>query len=118
MSLYSHHEIPGFDDFLRLREELQDAGIRDAVIDTIDPSVAAWMLAQLSAIETCRSKLRAAEERCHQTEADVIRLRGQRDTLRQTLMRRHQEDPMMGHLSDPRLTALPATPLEPNSRRA
>lgn len=86
-----------------VRAAMAGDGVPAAAIAATDPAVLAWIHEQRSRVE---------QERVERLHLDVIRLRGQRDALRQSLVRRNHEDPMLGHLSEHGLRAIPGDPLD------
>ena len=95
-----------------VRAAMAGDGVPAAAIAATDPAVLAWIHAQRSRIEAAEERCRVERERVERLQLDVIRLRGQRDALRQSLVRRNHEDPMLGHLSEHGLRAIPGDPLD------
>ncbi|MDA3960742.1 MAG: hypothetical protein PF961_08125 [Planctomycetota bacterium] len=106
MTMYSNHEMPSIEDFEALRHQLAGIGIGAETVDKLDVALLSWMVSQGQTLAEYQKRLRCCDERSALLEADVIRLRGQRDALRQALLRRNQEDPMQGYASDHMLAAI------------
>ena len=86
--LYQHSsEIPSVEAFQQLRYLLGELGVPDTDVAKLHPGILSFIADHLGQINNLKNRVRDLQEKLQEAEFDIIRLRGQRNALRSTLMK-------------------------------
>lgn len=102
----SEQDLPSLQLYQKLRDDLSAIGLSKEQLDRLPTALVVHLIRLHQQVDNLRERMRQHEDRIRDQEFDITRLRGQRDALRLTLLRKDQQDPMKGYASEHMLASI------------